>query len=445
MSCLLAISPSGEIIKPGHFTFDEESGISHSGSAMFRSGIIVVVAAAAGWGLSMSLRPRAIASVAGDPQPSATPNAVAKTEKWKREDLLRSVIERDRAIAVPGYNPYEQILSDWSDEEIREALEAALKHPECALSDGAAADLPGFLLGVWMKRDLAAALDWVTARESGSAKRRMIQSLALHWPLDKSAEGVDRLISNPDFFSGVTAGLMVNRAIQQSAVEGAESVKALFRKLAGAGLVPQRVGQDLVVPDGFDFAALMSSPELAGAWDSGPGPQFAQEWFKQDRGAAFDWALATYGVKELFPLIYGNGDLTGDLRWMGSRVESMEPNQREEFLDSLNGHWAAIPIFAKELTAGIKDPVLQEQARMSLGVQGVFHGKVKEAVELLEGVEEPAKRVAALEQLARIEPEDGLVRPRRPVQEDAEQLRSKLEEWQASAEQIEVILNRLHQ
>ncbi len=396
------------------------------------------VAAAVGW--SFSMRPRSGTAV--PVVPDRPPPAVSKP-KWTRADVLRSAKDRAEKVRTPGYNPYDDIVADWTDDDIRVALEASLKHPDCALMGGSAPELPAFLLGIWMKRDLVAALAWVEELEAGSMKRKITESLALHWPLEKAAEGVDHLISHPHFFPGIATPMMLNRAIQQSAMEGAESVKAMLRKMDGAGLVLVRVGQDLVVPERFDFAKLMASPELAKIWETGPGREFAQEWYQQDRAAAFDWALQTHGIKELFPLIHGNGDLKEDLRWMGGRVESMEPVQREEFFESARVHWSAIPTFARDFTDGMKDPALQEQTRLNFGAQGAFAGKVPEAVELLEHVAEPAKRVAALEQLAEEEIAAGLVRFGKLDQNDSALLREKLEEWDASPEQIEVIIKRL--
>lgn len=410
---------------------------------MYRYGIVFALAAVAGWGFSMSSRKPDTFAPTPEQAKGSSIEAAASKPKWTREDVLRSAKDRAEKLKAPGYNPYEDIVADWTDEEIRAALEESLKHPDCALARGAAGELPGFLLGLWMKRDLDAALAWVNALEASSMKHKITESLALKWPLDKTAEGVDYLIAHRDLFAGISTPIMLNRAIQQCAMEGAESVKAMLRKMDAAGLVPVRVGQDLVVKKDFDFAALMDSPELAKAWEMGPGREFAMEWFQQDRAAAFDWMLQKHGMKEVFSLVYGEGDLKGDLRWMGGHIETLEPERREEFFESVKLHWSASPFLAKEFAEGMKDPVLQEQTRLSFGAKGTFSEQFSEGVDLLEHVAEPAKRVAALEQLAREEIAAGSVRYGPPDTDNVAFLRGKLEEWQASPEQIELIVNRL--
>lgn len=391
----------------------------------------------------MSSKPPAPVRIPAGPTAARPTEAAPVKPKWTREDALRSAKERGEKVKTPGFNPYEDIVADWTDEEIRSALEASLKHPQCALQAGAAAELPSFLLGVWMKRDLEASLAWVHSQEESSMKHKITQSLAYQWPLEKAAEGVDYLLAHRDFFPGASGSLILRKAIQQSAMKGVEDVKTLIRKIDGGGLELINLGNDLVVPDGFDFPALMNSPELEKIQVKAPGTGFAMEWFQQDRAAAFDWMLEHRGMKEIFVLAYGNGDMKGDIQWMGGRVEAMEPAQQEEFFEAVKQAWLTTPSHAKDFAEGVKDPAFQEEIRLSFGVRGIAAGRASESIGLLEAVADPAKRIAALEQTALDDPSVEGSRRLAPKADDSAFLRKKLAEWQATPEQIETIMKRL--
>lgn len=404
-------------------------------------GMLFIIAAVAGWALGMAAGtpgPEGGAGWSGEASPA---KGDASKAKWSRDDVLGFARGRMEKIHAPGFNPYEEVVADWTDEEIRAALDESLKHPECVLPGASASEIPSFLLGVWMKRDLDAALAWVEGMGSSSLSRRMRHSLAFQWPLERAVEGVDYLVGHRESFPGNSASLLLNKAIQSKISEGAEAVKAVLRKIEGAGLEIASVGDDLKVPDGFDFRSLMDSPELEKIWDQGPGKDFALEWFAQDRDAAFDWMQGKHGLEDVYLLAYRTGgDLRGDMRWLGGKIGTMDPEQREVFFGSVETAWKHSPSFAALFVEGLEDPDLKDEARLRFGTLAMTGQSVPQALELLEGVRDVSRRIAAVKAGVA----DGVGKGGTSffsAAQDAELLRRKLAEWEANPEEIESIIN----
>ncbi|QJE94404.1 hypothetical protein [Luteolibacter luteus] len=412
---------------------------------MLKSGLIFVIAAAAGWGLSSFVKVTPETAVPEKAKPVAVIEKAVPKQKWTREDVLRSAKERAEQVSSPGFNAYEEVVADWTTAEIRAALEASLKHPGCLLSDGPASELPASLLGVWMKRDLDAALAWMEALETGTMKRKLLQGMASRWPLERAAEGVDYLASHRDSFPGVSGSLILNKAIQHSTGEGPEAVKVMIRKIQDAGLEFANLGEELKVPEDFNFQTLMDSPELDLIWENGIGEEFARQWFAQDREAAYAWTQRKHGLESVFNLTYRvGGNLRADMQWLGGKVEAMNADQQEVFFGSVDSAFRYSPSFAGLLVEGLKDPALQEQTLLRYGAAALNGPAVPDALALLEKVSEPSKRIAAIQQVLSAAEGEGIERKiYLNAKSHGEFLRRKLGEWQATPEQIEFIMKGL--
>jgi hypothetical protein len=63
--------------------------------------------------------------------------------KWGKEDFVKAIRER---AAIPNFNPLAGDLANWTDEELKAALETSLVHPDCRIPGDPAANLPRLLL-----------------------------------------------------------------------------------------------------------------------------------------------------------------------------------------------------------------------------------------------------------------------------------------------------------
>ncbi|MES2923411.1 MAG: hypothetical protein V4819_17785 [Verrucomicrobiota bacterium] len=360
----------------------------------------------------------------------------APRPKWTAGDFLKFARDQTLAAKQPGFNPLSERLTDWSDGEIVAALNACLTDPGFAFGS-----LDDFLLGEWMKRDFDAAIAWFDKLESRSVKSRLASALSHQWPADKAEQGLAFVRANRDIYPGPTAWSIMTKVFDNRVKQGPAALEDLLRvareeKLEFGG------GSPGSLPTHFDFAAFAKGEEFEKLWESGQANLLMLAWHAQDRGEAFDWLLENHGAKSLSAIArLPDGDTPGNLKWMGRKFETLDPDQRQEFLDEMQLGWAVFPTLLVTFSQGISDPAVMDEARR-MGVQGIFAGKIQEAMPLIESIKDPARRIEILEQAEPSAVFDTRPDLRRFDAFNESQLRAKLTEWHATKSQIKSILAR---
>ncbi len=364
--------------------------------------------------------------------------------KWRKEDFLKALprVSPDRK----DFNPLTKELADWTDEELRAALEASLTHPDCLLPGDPAEWIPRFLMAEWMRRDFDAALAWFEGLEPGKSKEKMTMAVVVHWPEERGEEGFEYLLANRELLSRWSSSLVIN-AFQGRVNDGAAAVLDFMHRLGEEGQDFPFGIDGIKYPPGFDFPALVGSDEFAGLKELGGGAYSGADWIlcawhMQDREAAYDWLMANRGVGAL-DKIAGNHRVNREenLAWLAGKFEAMDGSEREEFGSAVLEKWIRFPDMLRHFAGGLKEPALLDEIR-GIGVQSIFVGEVHGAMPLLEEMK-PARRIELLENAEPGPAFSGVDRHYRHFTEtDEALLRRKLAEWQAGEEQIERIVSR---
>ncbi len=378
------------------------------------------------------------------PAPEKTTAKTAVRERLrpepKKETLLEIATRRVQDRSQPDYNPLADELADWTNDEIRAALEESLVHPEAALNFGRGSPLTIWLLKEWIRRDFDEVLAWFGQVPSWK-QARLSGALGHNWPAERAAEGLDFVRKNRDWFPSPPWALLVKN-VEQHAGNGAAAVDELLRTFAEERY--QLGAQNPIdFPAGFDFAALVEKPGFQGIRGSGLASVVLRSWFGQDREAAFDWVFANDGATGVGSLM--NNPATGgsqkDVAWVAGKVEGMEPDARAGFLRELTPGWMRGPTGLEWFLSGVSDEGFKAEV-IALAPQLVFGGRAHQALPMLEQLPDPATRIRLLENASPAEVFQQSRHMRRFPESDKALLREKLAEWNASETQIESILSR---
>lgn len=373
---------------------------------------------------------------------TSSPHAVVRP-KWRSEDFREFVRERSERFMKPDYNPLTTELANWTDREIIDALNASLTDPEIMLDPRYGANLATLLLAEWLRRDYSAALAWFDQLESKPVKARLLQHLEYLWPADKVEEGLAFVRSHRALFSLASYDHFIVKAFGARAGQGARAVEGLLKILREED-IRFEVSHPIEFPPGFDFPGLVKSAEFEKLWDRGGSKvsigggctMFLRGWSERDKDAAFQWLLENHGIEAL-----SSNLLLQPMNWMGSKVASLDPAQRSEYVDRNRRGWLQSPGLLIRFSQEITDPAFLDQLR-AIGVQSLHGGHAHEVMPLLERIVDPAKRLELLETTP---PPDQVDRPwlgRGFDHVDEALLRAKLAEWNTPQERIDAIISR---
>lgn len=374
---------------------------------------------------------------------STTSSLPAVRPKWRHEDFLDFVRQRSARFEKLDYNPLTGELANWTDREIIDALNASLSDPEIMLDPRYGANLATLLLAEWMRRDFSAALAWFDGLESKPVKARLLQHLEYHWPEDKVEEGLAFVRSHLPLFSWSSYDQLIVNAFGSRAKQGASAVEGLLKILKEEN-IRFEVSHPIQFPPDFDFPALVKTAEFKELWDRGGNivsvgggcTMFLRGWSERDRDAAFQWLLDNHGVEALTLNL-----LLQPRKWIGSKIASLDPAQRSEYVDQNHRGWLQFPGNLVQFTQEITDPAFLDQLR-AIGVQSLHGGNAHNVMPLLEGIEDPAKRIELLENTPPPSKEDKPYLGGRFDHIDEGLLRAKLAEWNAPQERIDAIIAR---
>lgn len=232
---------------------------------MWKKGTAIFVASLlaggfVGWSASLKQSPLPPPVAKERPAPVVVPKP-----RWATADFIDHARKRAGLEKQPGHNPLSEMLADWTDEEIRAALDASLSDPDFVFDEYNPA---GLLLGEWMKRDLAAAVAWFDQLESRSAQSRLALPLSHRWPADQAEQGFAYVRGHRELFPASSDWAILVKTLESRAAQGASAVEDLLKilreeKFEVGFLTPVRF------PAGFDFARLAGSGEFQHLWDAG--------------------------------------------------------------------------------------------------------------------------------------------------------------------------------
>ncbi len=364
------------------------------------------------------------------------------------EDLVHSLNQRLGKPGEPGKDPLMLVLADWTDEEIRTALDESMLHPELMLGAGHSAGVTHNLFRLLIGRDFAAASAWFAALPQ-DRQNALSATLLWNWPADRPEEGLRFIRENRGLSIGRDQHIL-NINLTAAASRGSGHMLSFMRRLKEEGYgggfetiyaVNAGVIAAVSFPRGFDFPGFLSSLEV-NFTPQGGGAQGAalRAWKEQDRDAAFQWLLENHGAKVL-QMAENPWDFTdGTSTWFSGKLAALQPAQRAEYLGGRLRSWTQDPGYARRLLqASSGTPVHQEILRHA--VQGIFYGKYRDTLDLVSGLPDPGERLRFLENLQAMEQEEGFYMD--TMQGEEAILRGKLHSWGADDVRAEAILTRL--
>lgn len=367
---------------------------------------------------------------------------------WMPDDFTNSLRQRLGKPVSPAVDPLMPVLEDWTDGEILTALDESMLHPELMFGSGDSAGVTHNLFRQLIQRDFAAASAWFAALPQ-ERQNALSATLLWNWPADRPEEGYRFIRENPGISTGREHRIL-NINLTAAATRGAAQMLAFMRELkeegfgggfeiiyaVNAGAIPA-----VSFPPGFDFPSFLSSPDVELPPHGGAAQDAAlRAWAEQDRDASFQWLLENRGAKAL-RLAENPWDFTdGTSTWFSGKLAALPPAQRAEYLGGRLASWTQEPAYARRiLQASRESPIHQEILRHA--VQGIFYGKYGSSLDLISGLPDPAERIRFLENLERMEQEEGFHMD--AVQVDGAALRGKLRSWGADEVRTEAILTHL--
>lgn len=412
--------------------------------SLMKRGIVVFgLALLAGWAGGTAFR-KADHGKMADPLPDKVVERrdTVPQARWSGEDFKEAAKKLKPPIAG---NPFAAELANWSDDEIKAALDESLPKPEWLLFGNPVVDVANSLFEEWAKRNFDAALAWFAGLESTNQQRLLSETLAKSWPGEKAGEAINFLRQHADLFPSYKKLELVALGIEAEAAKGPQALVELLRMLRTENLLyDMGESKDFKIPADFDFAALAATDEFSGVWGTAEGRSLMGKWIARDREAALAWIVGTKGVEAMsdFTAPPSGVSMKEHYAWLGDKLNTWPDEDRRRFLESTFMKRADFEFedaigTLSELATGVKDTAKADEVR-ALAVQGIYLGRLRQALPLLEAME-PARRFTALSEARQLW-EPGFHRTSAPP--DVKLLREKLEEWNASEQQIETIIGR---
>ena len=369
-----------------------------------------------------------------DRPPSAPKAELRKSERTSaapppirsREDLVRDADEWIAKTHDYSSSPLQDMLGDWTDDEVRAALEQSLGDP--FVPDGSW--MPDLLFMEYLRRDLDQALAWYTSVPSRARMAELLSTLGRGWPEDRAADGLAFLLANRDLFSGHIIG----KNLASAAKEGPAAVLEMIRSMQKKHL---SVSQTMAIgfPEDFDFPSLLNSlPEdMVGKTVS---TRAITSWYQQDREAAFRWLLENREDTSLRGLFYFTSPEKRPeaLGWVGGKLADLPEDQRKRILLGTVAQSEDLLHDARLVMAGTNDPEMREEVRTAAAAY--LGSKPHEVIALLEEMEDPGWRLEILETAPM---------PTRLGGANEAYIRQRLGDWKTPADRIETIIRNLKQ
>lgn len=287
---------------------------------------------------------------------------------------VESFMERVKAPATRAdTHPLESFLSEWSDAQIRSALDECIADPLGNGLPSTKRDSPfPHLIAEWMRRDSAAVVTWFHELESDGLKVSLLDLMVENWPGDKAEEGFslvsnirlpkDRLGGSVLFGSGSFTPLrreseqlgraVAENALQHAAGQGVAEVNTLLAMMRAKNV---KMPYSLKLPSGFDFVALAGGDEFRTLFEKGETAAILNAWKTNNRDEAFRWVRGNASGKAMASFL-DIGGILPDYRWIGSKFADLSKEERSLVIEDVGPFCQTIK---EELEGGIVDPALK--------------------------------------------------------------------------------------
>ncbi len=424
--------------------------------------ILFLLGGLAGWRfLPSSLDGQTEPLAAASARPAAPEGAPRRELPRSAQDLQRWAQElAARFDPLTGYGDpdYARELADWSQGELRAALEQGLADPGVSREGGPVHAALLALLGEWTKRDPDAAWAWLSGLPQGPTRVSLCEAIAAHWPQDRIEECLDGVMANVEDFH-VGDGKRYHRLLQLSAesaaMRGPLALDELVSRTRESGMEFPDTG--LNFPPGFDFAGFVRAPFMAGQLSQKGGyPGFEME--KALRFVAEGWLRADVGaaVPGLLALEHDNKRDTGTYLFQGLAWAGVDQarqagaalgklpleEQRELFTGYGMSRFHAEPEARRALIDALPDAGMRSTANLAVAGQLLRAHRLIQALPFVSAGSDPTERIAILEsqleEVAKVRSEGWELAPA-----DSEEVRKTLVSWQADEERIGRILGKL--
>ena len=356
---------------------------------------------------------------------------IAHADEW---------LEKTRRSDFDPFEAFSDMLANWSTEDIRNALDASLKDPDCVLGDNSLA--VDTLFAELMKRDIELAVRWFDGISIDAMRRRMVLSVSHCWPAEQAARGLDFVLSHRDLFVAASPWSILVKNMEAQAKQGPAALGDLLKRFSDEKL-DLGFGNNVTLPADFDFAQFVTTEGFQIQKSTPLMAVILSGWLDRDKDAAFGWFQANGNLEKLPVMITRDpAKRAGQLEWLGEKLSSLDEDQASKLFDSMSVRLNSDPRSAAALAKGIRNPQLQEKA-ICLSARAIFSGDVEFALSQLEGISDPGRRVEFLSTTVP-SPSAYAAYGRRPVTDgDLALLRGKLAEWGASESQTEAILKKV--
>lgn len=288
--------------------------------------------------------------------------------RWESQDFKKWALARESA----------DEWKEWSNEELRTAMDLAVKNPGMALRGSTQGAVLTALFEEYLKRDFDGALVWFGGLVSDVVRQNLAHAITSNWPAERAEEGLDFVIANRDWFEsagGTASGRIIHGAVELAAMRGADDMDDLFGKLRENRLDPQ-YSDGWKFPENFDFRRLMAGPETQLLAEKG-NLFFAGIWMGRDREQAFD-SLVADGLADdrKLPRLFSdvlptNGEARIDearerARWLSEKFNEL-PEKRQEAGVQVIRDLVRSPAAMADFTQGLTD----ESDRRALSAEAI--------------------------------------------------------------------------
>lgn len=363
------------------------------------------------------------------------------TPAREKDDLLNKARLADAREEKDASRISRQV-ADWTEEEIRSALDEAMLDPEMQLRHRSIAT---DLMREFAKRNPEQAFEWATKQPV--AIRGRFADLALTGLLpERLDEAIAIAKAHPGLFNGMVPNFIVTASLTAASTQGTAAFISRLQELR-EDEPRNRPGLPADIAPDFDFAAVLRSPDFEVLGLASMRKSMIRAWAEQDREAAFHWVLQQDGPgaimnlrKETWNAPHAqNVDM---IRWMVGKVETLPAEQQAEFLKAHLDHVSLDGTNATVWIESAKTPELQDAFRAA-AVRGASSGheiSLERGLKAAATLADPEARFVLLETLEPVFP------GYRPQPEPAAEklLRTKLAEWGATPSRVDAIVKHLH-
>lgn len=362
-----------------------------------------------------------------------------RKERWKSETFAAWASEKANA-----FDPFSSEWNEWSDKEIRDALDAGIVDPRAASNLSDERRIIGALFGEWMKRHPDEAILWMENLKSDSMRRSLIPIVGRNWPTDQRVEGLAYVIAHRDWFesnNGTASGELIRGAIDDAAKKGPDAVGELFGKLRENRLDP-RYAKGWEFPPDFDFVKLMEHPEtrLLKTYF------FSGIWMSRSPDEAFHHLVASRKPEEVqvgylfVDMLPTNGpkrseEAASRAEWLGRKMESLDAEDQRVIARKVSEQLNDVAAQGR-FAGSLSDETLRKEIVAS-SLKNSAKGGIGSILTFVENAGEGEQRIDILEAFEK--PKGVWVFPT----ESEEMLRRKLAEWNAPPERMENIIKKL--